>query len=144
MELKSSVSRKPNATEEQLRYARLLRVLMRVGLMMLIVTYFVYLSGFLPPHIAVENLASYWGLPVQEYLTATDLKPGWSWLHLITTGDYINFVGIVFLASATIWCYASILPLFMRKKDYLYAAIAAIEILVLIAAASGILQTGGH
>ncbi len=35
-------------------------------------------------------------------------------------------------------------PMFLRKKDYIYAAIAALEILVLVAAASGILQTGGH
>lgn len=146
MELKPSatVQRKPPATEEQLRYAGLLRLLMRTGLVMLVMTYAIYVTGFLSPHIPVQDLSRYWSLPVHEYLAATGLKPGWSWVQLIRTGDYINFVGVAFLAAATIWCYAAILPIFLRKKDYIYAAIAAVEILVLVAAASGILQTGGH
>ncbi|NLI30445.1 MAG: hypothetical protein GX423_10255 [Nitrospiraceae bacterium] len=146
MELKPSatIQRKPPATEEQLRYARLLRLLMRIGLIMLIVTYAIYMSGILTPRIPVQELSRYWSLPVHEYLSATGLKPGWSWVQFIGTGDYINFSGVVFLAAATIWCYAAIFPMFLRKKDYIYAAIAALEILVLVAAASGILQTGGH
>lgn len=111
---------------------------------MLVMTYAIYVTGFLSPHIPVQDLSRYWSLPVHEYLAATGLKPGWSWVQLIGTGDYLNFVGVAFLAAATIWCYAAILPIFLRKKDYIYAAIAAVEILVLVAAASGILQTGGH
>ncbi len=146
MELRPSaaIARKPPATEEQLRYARLLRLLMRSGLVILVATFFVYMTGILSPRIPVQDLSRYWSLPVHEYLAATGLKPGWSWVRLIGTGDYINFVGVAFLAAATIWCYAAILPIFLRKKDYIYAAIAALEILVLAAAASGILQTGGH
>ncbi|HSW61793.1 MAG TPA: hypothetical protein VLH56_00500 [Dissulfurispiraceae bacterium] len=146
MELRpdATIQRKPPATEEQLRYARLLRLLMRTGLVMLVVTYAAYMTGFLSPRIPVQDLSRYWSLPVNEYLAATGLKPGWSWVQFIGTGDYINFVGVAFLAAATIWCYAAILPIFLRKKDYIYAAIAALEIIVLLAAASGILQTGGH
>lgn len=146
MELRPStvIPRKPPATEEQLRYARILRILMRAGLVMLLVTYGIYMTGLLEPRIPVRELARYWSLPVHEYLTATGLKPGWSWVQFVGTGDYLNFVGVAFLAAATIWCYAAILPMFLRKKDYIYAAIAVLEILVLGAAASGILQTGGH
>jgi hypothetical protein len=117
---------------------------MRIGLGILVVSYGIYMTGLLPPRIPVQDLSRYWGLPVHEYLAVTGLKPGWSWVQFIGTGDYINFVGVAFLAAATIWCYAAILPIFLRKKDYVYAAIAALEILVLVAAASGILQTGGH
>lgn len=117
---------------------------MRMGLAMLVVSYAIYMSGMLSPRIPVQELSRYWALPVHEYLAATGLRPGWSWVHLIGTGDYINFVGIAFLAAATIWCYVAIVPIFLRKKDHMYAAIAVLEILVLFAAASGILQTGGH
>lgn len=146
MELRpgTTIPRKPPATEEQLRYARLLRVLMRTGLVILLVTYAIYMTGLLAPRIPVQELSRYWSLPVHEYLAATGLQSGWSWVRLIGTGDYINFVGVAFLAAATIWCYAAILPIFLRKKDYIYAAIAVLEILVLAGAASGILQTGGH
>jgi hypothetical protein len=117
---------------------------MKVGFLALLASFAVYVSGAVSPHIPVTDLPRYWSLPVKEYLAATGLHGGWSWLHLLGKGDFMNFVGIALLSSVAIVCYAAITPIFLRKKDRTYAWLAVAEVAVLVLAASGILKTGGH
>lgn len=135
---------KLKATEEQLAYAKLLDVGMKVGLIMLVITFVIYLLNALTPHIPVNDLPKYWSMPVNEYLKATDIHTGWSWLYQLGKGDFLNFVGIAFLSGVTILCYMRIIPILFRKKDTVYGILAVIEVLVLVLAASGILKAGGH
>ncbi len=132
------------ATEEQFAYAKVLDIGMRTGLFILVITFFVYLAGVLTPHIPIEELPQYWGMPVHEYLKATGLSSGWAWIDLAGKGDFLNFIGIAFLSGLTILCYMRIVPILLRKKDIVYCILAIMEILVLVFAASGILKTGGH
>jgi len=132
------------ATEEQLAYAKLLDLGMKVGMLSLIVTFIIYVSGILPPHVPVNDLPKYWSMPVKQYLEATGIHPGWAWLHMLGKGDFLNFLGIAFLSGVTILCYLRIIPIFLSKKDRVYAILAIIEVLVLSLAASGILRGGGH
>ena len=67
---------------------------------------------------------------------------GWSWLRLVGKGDYLNFVGITLLSAVTIVCFLGILPMLIRKKDWIYAGMALLEALILILAASGIVHCG--
>ncbi len=46
------------------------------------------------------------------------------------------------LSGVTIVCFIAIVPTLVRKRDFVYAAIAVVEVLVLVAAASGILAVG--
>jgi hypothetical protein len=135
---------KMKATEEQLAYAKILDIGMKLGLLMLIITFIVYLLGILSPHIPVDDLPKYWGLSVHKYLERTGIHPGWAWLSMIGRGDFLNFIGIAFLAGVTVVCYIAIFPIFIRKKDTVYATLALLEVLVLVLAASGILRAGGH
>lgn len=135
---------KLKATEEQLAYAKLLDFGMKLGLLVLIITFIVYLSGILSPHIPVNDLPRYWGMSVHKYLEATGIHPGWTWLGMLGKGDFLNFVGIAFLAGVTILCYLRIIPILFRKKDSVYGILAIVEVLILVLAASGILKAGGH
>ena len=135
---------KLKATEEQLAYAKLLDFGMKLGLLVIIITFIVYLSGILTPHIPVNDLPRYWGMSVHKYLEATGIHPGWTWLGMLGKGDFLNFVGIAFLAGVTILCYVRIIPLLFKKKDSVYGILAILEVLVLVLAASGILKAGGH
>jgi hypothetical protein len=132
------------ATEEQLAYAKLLDSGMKAGLLILIITFVIYLSGILTPHVPVDELPTYWRMPVHKYLAAADIHPGWAWLGMLGKGDFLNFVGIAFLAGVTIICYIRIIPILFRKKDSVYGILAIVEVLVLALAASGILKSGGH
>ena len=135
---------RPAIAEEQLAYAQLLDGGMKVGLLGLMITFAVYVSGVLPPRVPLTELPRYWTLPVKQYLAATGVHPGWSWLGLLGHGDFLNFVGIAFLSGVTLACYLAIVPIFLRKKDHLYAGIAIVEVIVLGLAASGLLNAGAH
>ncbi len=135
---------RPKATEEQLAYAKILDKGMKSGLLMIIITFTIYLTGILAPYVPVANLPQYWGMPVKQYLAVTGIHPGWSWLGLLGKGDFLNFIGVAFLAGVTILCYARIIPIFFNKKDKIYGIVAVVEVLVLVLAASGLLKAGGH
>ena len=130
--------------EEQVVYARLLDRGMKSGILFLVATVGIYLFGVLPPHVPVEELPRYWSLPVNQYLAATGVHAGWSWLGMLHKGDFLNFLGIALLSGVTIGCYLAICPIFFRKGDRIFGCIAALEVLVLTLAASGMLGAGGH
>ncbi len=129
-------------TPEQLAYATLLNWGMIIGFVTLVASFILYAFGILTPHVPLEHLPHYWKMPVGEYLKAADVHIGWSWLHLVHKGDFLNFIGIAFLSGVTIACYLRILPILFKNKDMVYVAIAILEVLVLALAASGILASG--
>jgi hypothetical protein len=124
---------------------------MYVGLATLLVTFTLYVTGIVAPAVPIQELPNYWTLSAHDYLVAINndflhregIVIGWGWMALLDMGDYLNFVGIALLALVTIFCYMGILPTLFRKKDWVYAAIAILEVLVLVLAASGKV-TGGH
>jgi len=61
---------------------------------------------------------------------------------MLKYGDFINFIGIAMLAGVTILCYAAIVPTLLKNNDKVYAILAVIEVIILSAAASGILAVG--
>ncbi len=138
------MEKKLKATEEQLTYAKILDRGMKLGLLALVITFIVYISGILTPHIPVNDVSKYWGMSVRQYLEATNIPDGWGWLGMIGKGDFLNFMGIAFLAGVTVICYIAIIPILFRKKDTVYGVLAIVEVLVLVLAASGILKAGGH
>ncbi len=138
------MDKKVIATEEQVAYAKLLDSGMKAGLLILIGTFAVYVIGLLTPHVPVEELPNYWKMPVHKYLAATGIHPGWAWLGMLHKGDFLNFIGIAFLAGVTLTCYIRIIPILFKKKDTIYGVLAVLEVLVLCLAASGILKAGGH
>jgi len=133
---------KQYAAEEQLAYAGILDWGMKIGFAVLVLTFVVYLFGFAAPHVTHEQLAQLWTKPVGEYLKATNTQSGWSWVSMVGKGDYINFVGIVLLSGVTVVCYLRIVPIFIAARDKAFTAIAVLEVLVLVLAASGILASG--
>ena len=130
--------------KEQVQYAHILQIGVWLGLLILFVTYAIYVLGVLPAHVPVESVPRSWGLGVNEFMHSTGAPHGWNWLALLGTGDYINFVGLALLALVTIVCYAILIPGFAKRGDTIFVVICVLQILVLGVAASGILGAGGH
>ena len=150
---------KTQASEEQMAYAGVLNIGMWLGLAIMVITFFVYVSGVLPPYIPIEELSQpsvranvpealkntpLWSMRVHDYNVINNAPTGWGWAPLVGKGDYLNFIGIAMLSGLTILCYMVILPILWRKNDTAYVVIAIAEILVLSLAASGLLKVGGH
>ena len=130
---------------EQVKYANLLLYCSWAGIAILAVTFALYLSGIAGSFIPPSQMPQYWGMSAHELLETTGAPSGWGWLTLINHGDFMNLIGIAFLALLTIVGYLTLLlPAYIKKKDIPYTAIVVAEILVLSLAASGILKVGGH
>ena len=123
---------------EQDAYARWLSAIVKLGFALLAASFFLYVTGILPAGIAPERLPGLWSLPLDEYLAATHAPTGWSWVRRLNEGDLLNFAGVAVLDLATIGCYLRILPLFARAGQRGFVAIAAVQVLVLAAAAAGL------
>ena len=133
---------KEYATEEQRLYADILDKGMKIGLAILVITFGLYVFGIMEPKVPVNELPGYWSMSVHDYLAATGIGTGWSWVGSIGRGDLLNFTGIAFLAGVTIVCYLAIVPSLLRKKDTAYVVLALVEVAVLVLAASGLLKAG--
>lgn len=131
-------------SKEQVIYANILVIGVWIGIALMFVTYFVYVLGVLPPHVDITLIPELWGKGVDEYLEITHTPHGWGWIALIGKGDFLNYVGFALLALMTVVCYLVLVKGYIRKKDWIYATIAILEICVLLVAASGILGSGGH
>lgn len=126
--------------ESNADYARCMAIGTAVALGLIVVELIAYLSGILSPYVPLEELPRLWSLPMKEYLAAAQVPSGWGWVALAGRGDYVNFIGIALLASITMACYLGALRSFVARGDRLYAALAAAQLLVLLAAASGLLH----
>lgn len=129
-------------TPEQMAYATVLDYGMKAGLAILVTSFVLYLMGIVQPLVPVSDLPNYWSMPVSQYLKATGVGTGWSWVSLVKHGDFLNFIGIAFLSAVTVVCYLRILPFQMKNKDVLLGSIVLIEVLVLALGASGVLSAG--
>jgi len=128
---------------EQLRYARWLEWGTRVGLVALILIFLAYGIGLVEPHVPHSRLPEVWNLPVSQFLAATGLPTGWGWLAFAHRGDIANLLGIAMLTGASLLALLALLPLYLRRRDRLYAALYVVQVAVLLLAASGLL-TAGH
>lgn len=132
------------ATEEQIIYANLLEKGMFLGLLILLITYLLYVLGILKPYVPINEIPKCWGAGVHNYLSHCHIQTGWSWLRMVYYGDFINFIGIALLAGVTIACFLAIVPILWKNGDKWYACFALLEAIILGLAASGILSVGGH
>jgi hypothetical protein len=107
----------------------------RVGFVVLIVSFLIYVSGLLDPGVPLQELTRLWGLPVDSYVAAIGAPTGWGWLALLAKGDYLNYLGVALLASVTIAAYARIVPVLLAHGERWRAAIAALQVVVLVVAA---------
>ena len=130
------------ASPEQLLYAKILERGMYLGLLVLFVTFGLYAFGILDPYIPLDKISNYWSMNVNDYLEHAEIKAGWAWLGMVKYGDFINFIGVAILAGVTIICYAAIIPTLLKNNDRVYAILAVLEVIILSAAASGILAVG--
>jgi len=128
---------------EASRYANLLDWGSRAGVLALLLSFAAYLFGLLTPHFPVEQLPGVWNLPVGAYLQRTGTPSGWRWLALAHKGDLSNLIGMSLLAGCSLPPLLGLIPLYLQRRDYVYAGICASVAAVLVLAASGLL-TSGH
>lgn len=142
MDTQDNQALKPS--RDQIVYANLLIIGVWAGIVILFVTYSIYLLEILPVHVERSLIPSVWDKGVDEYLKITGSPHGWGWVALLAKGDFLNYIGFALLGLMTLLCFIVLLRGYLRQKNWIFSIIAFLEILVLSLAASGILGTGGH
>ena len=128
---------------EAARYAMGLRVGVCGALVMLAAAFCIYVFGLSSPHVPLGDLPRYWGLRAGEYIEQTGMPTGWQWTGRLHQRDVLSLLPAVFLAALSGLCLLSVLPIFARKRDYVYVLIILLQIaLFIVAAMPGI--GGGH
>jgi len=138
------------ATEEQLLYANILEKGMMLGLILMFITFAIYVFRLVPAAVPRVEIVNLWNQPVHDYLVAINenylhlnqLPTGWSWVSLIAKSDFMNFIPVAILSGVTIFCYLAIVPGLFRRGDKAYAIMALAEAAILALAASGLLAVG--
>lgn len=133
----------PLVDPTQLRYAQLLEWGTRFGLALLLISFAVYVSGVLPPQVAVDRLPELWIQPAHRYLELTGAPRGWQWVAMLDHGDVLGLGGIAVLAGCSGVCVLALLPMYRSRGERAYVWIGVAQVAVLLLAASGLLQ-GGH
>lgn len=129
-------------SSEQNRYASILLYCSWAAIIFMVVTFILYMAGFLNPVIQPSLMPQYWGMSVHEYTLATHAATGWSWLSMINHMDYLNLIGLAFLGTVSMLGYLSLFFAYILKKDYIYMAMVTLEIVVISLAASGVFRVG--
>ena len=103
----------------------------------LLASFATYVLGILEPLVPLPALARLWTLPVDAYVAASGAPTGWAWLRTLGKGDYLNLLGIAFFVAVIAACYTRLIPRFWQDGRRLQALFALLQVLVLLAAASG-------
>jgi len=128
------------SSPEQLRYARIMSIGVKIGFSLLVISFTLYMTGVLKPLVPVDQVSHYWSLSAAEYAKATGTPTGWGWVKDVVKGDIFNYVGIVVLAAVSIVSSLAVLPLFARQGERALLIISILLILVLLVSASNILH----
>lgn len=132
----------PYASAEQVAYAGVLQVGMRLSLALMASAFLAYMLGLLPLSVPASDMPQYWGMSAQAYLETRHIPHhGWPWLHQMLEGDFI-FAGIALMAAVTVGCYAYFVRFPLKSGDRVMTVVVIAEIAVLALAASGLLAVG--
>jgi len=123
---------------EQAITARWIEIGVRFGFVVLAVTFALYVLGLVEPLVSPQELVRLWQLPVDRYVAATGAPTGSGWLRMLGKGDYLNLLGVAVFALVALACYGRMVPLFLRQGRRTQALFAALQVLVLLAAAVGV------
>ncbi len=119
-------------------YVSILRRTVKAAMLLLCLSYLVYLLPGVPLHLAPEHIAAVWKEPAHAFtaLHATQ-GPAGNAVPLLSW-DLLPLYCIGFIASISLVCVAALAVFYLRRAKTLYAALAAVQVLVFAVAMSGL------
>jgi len=123
---------------EQDEYAHWVEWGTRAGLAALVAGFLAYVLEVVEPLVPHGRLPELWHLPVEHYAAQTGAPRGWDWVAQPGWGESLCMVGIALLALVTLACYLRLVVSYLRAGARLRTALALAQVLVLLAAISGL------
>ena len=123
-------------------YGRVLHYLVLLGFLFLGVTFLIYAFGLLPSYMDAHRVPEVWNLPADEAVAETARPHFWAWTSNLGRADLLSLGSLAVLSAVTPVGFLFLLAVFLRRRDFAYAAMVAAQVVVLVLAASG--AVGGH
>jgi len=121
-------------------YARLLDVAVKIGLGITLLVAALYFSGALPSTMPPERVHEYWGMGLEELHDALgDIHGRWGWIGRLGTGDGISYLPIAYLGMVTIAGYVRMVPILLRRRDFIRLTVVLLQTGFLCLVASGVI-----
>ena len=83
---------------------------MKIGLAVLVIAFFIYVLGWLPVRVPMEELPRWWAMPASDYLRATGMPGGWGWIAFLDQGDVLPLLGIAVLSAVPLVSVLALAP----------------------------------
>lgn len=123
-------------------YARVLWIASLIGFFIAVIAFLLYLAGVMEPRVPLCKIPELWSLSSGEVMRLYGIPGGWGWLKLMDRSDMACYMGLAVIASGTIVAFIAVFVVYLIKKNFLYALIVLLELVVLILAAGGFLAVG--
>ena len=132
------MSDKGSLTQQtQERYAQWLEALTRLSLLAMVVGFVLYAFEVFAPVVPTQQLPALWQLPVDQYVAATEVPVGWSWMAHLHRTDMLAILGVACLALSSLPCVLALVPLYWSRGDRVYVLLCVAQVVVLLVSASG-------
>jgi hypothetical protein len=132
----------PQQSPEQLLYARLLDWGARLGFVLLLAGFAVYVFGWADALVPLEQLPQLWNQPADVFRQRAGMPDGWAWLALVHKADVANLLGIALLAGCSLPPLLAAMGLYLKRREWTPALLCAGVVAVVLLAASGLLGVG--
>ncbi len=94
--MEDNPKRSLQAGPEQLAYAGVLEKGMLFGMILLLVTYFIYVVGIFKSYIPLAEIPQCWSMNVHDYLNHCKIETGWSWVNMVGLRGFPQLYGDCF------------------------------------------------
>lgn len=114
----------------------------RWTLALVLVSYFLYLSGWMEAFIPPEKLTGLIGDGLDTFVRESNAPTGWQWLGMLGYSDMLSLGALVSMVGVIFVAYLMALPVVLRRRDTLYLVLVCVQLVLFIVAGMG--GPGGH
>lgn len=131
---------KEQSSKEQLLFAKWVQRTVGIGFIFLLIAFIFYLIPCFPKHLEPNTVMQYWHVSASDFVQKTDTPIQWEWVSKIGLMDMLSFASLILLAFSINICLFVLIIYFFRVKNVFYTLFIAIQLLVLLLAASGFIH----
>lgn len=114
----------------------------RWTLALVVVSFFLYVSGWMEAFIPPEKLPGLIGEGLEVFVREHNAPTGWQWLGMLGYSDMLSLGALVVMVGVIFAAYVMVVPVLLRRRDRLYLALVGAQLALFILAGLG--GPGGH
>lgn len=133
---------RPEAGQLNRLYGTVLRWMTRLGLVVLVVGFALYVTGVLPGYVPPADVLPALDEPALAYAAHKGIPTGWAWLAYLNHGDMLTLLGLALLIGSVVVAYLTLLAVLLRRRNWVYVVLVVLQLAIFVLAGSGLVGGG--